>query len=231
MSEHPPASESITILAQFIARPGRESAIRDALLRLVEPTRAASGNVGYDVHLLKNDPTSFYVLESWTDPAALDAHEAEPRIRAALTEEIAPDLVAPPVRSRARMLSTPDPRPDRPRPVAGSPTQLTLIPFFTIKAGEVEAVRRAHLSVVESTRAEPGCIDYDLYQSLEDPSVLFFYENWTDADALDAHVNTPSFYRVVRGEVDGRLVVPWTALILTMVSEPGSSSASARRHP
>lgn len=222
MSQQPPAPESITILSQFIAKPGREGAVRDALLSLVEPTRAASGNVGYDVHQLRDDPTAFYIFESWTDSAALDAHEAEPRVRAALTEEIAPDLVAPPMRTRARMISSPDPRPDRPRPVAGSPTQLTLIPFFTIKAGEVEAVRRAHLSVVESTRAEPGCIDYDLYQSLDDPSVLFFYENWTDADALAAHLSTPTFYRVVRGEVDGRLVVPWTALSLTMVSEPGA---------
>jgi quinol monooxygenase YgiN len=98
-----------------------------------------------------------------------------------------------------------------------SPCQVTLIPFFVIKAGEVDAVRKAHLSVIDSTRAEPGCLTYDLYQCLDDPSTMFFHENWTDQRALEKHMNTPNFYRVVRGEVDKRLVVPWTALRLTMV--------------
>lgn len=219
MAENHPTQGPVTILAQFIARPGRESAVRSALLDRVEPTRAASGNGGFDVHHVRNDPATFYTLESWTDLAAREAHESAPRIRAVM-ETIAPELVAPPAESRARMISSPDPRPDRPRPVADSPDQLTLIPFFKIKADEIDAVRRAHLGVIESTRAEAGCIDYDLYQSLDDPSVLFFYENWTDADALAAHASTPNFYRVVRGEIDRRLVVPWTALTLTMVSEP-----------
>lgn len=222
MSEHSPAPEQVTVLAQFIAKPGREGAARDALLRMVEPARAAPGNVGHDVHVLTNNAAAFYLLQSWTDAAALDAYEADPRIRGVLTERLAPDLVASPTRSRARMLSTPDPRRERLRPVAGSPDQLTLMPFFTIRAGEVEAVGQSHLSMVEPTRAEPGCIDYDLYQSLDDPTVMFFYENWTDAEALVRHMNTPNFYRFVRGEVDGRLVVPSTALTLTMISEPGS---------
>jgi hypothetical protein len=34
-------------------------------------------------------------------------------------------------------------------------------------------------------------------------------------------MNTPNFYRFVRGDIDGRLVVPWTALIMTMISEAG----------
>jgi quinol monooxygenase YgiN len=99
---------------------------------------------------------------------------------------------------------------------------VTLVPFFTIMKGEVDSVRDAHLSMVESTRAEPGCIDYDLYQSHDDPSVMFFYENWTDPEALRRHMNTPNFYRFVRGEIDRRLVVPWTALTMAMLSEPDS---------
>jgi hypothetical protein len=74
--------------------------------------------------------------------------------------------------------------------------------------------------MVEPTRVEPGCLDYDLYQSTDDPSVMFFYENWTDADVLSRHMNTPNFYRFVRGDIDARLVVPWTALTMTMLSEP-----------
>jgi quinol monooxygenase YgiN len=146
---------------------------------------------------------------------------ASPHVQTLIFERAVPDLVAAPMLSFARPLSTPDTRPDRPRPIASSPAQVTLVPYFIIRPGEVEAVRRAHLTMVEPTRAEPGCLGYDLYQLREDPSVMFFYENWTDQDALSRHMNTVNFYRYVRGDVDARLVAPWTAHTMTMVSEPG----------
>ncbi|WP_192579649.1 putative quinol monooxygenase [Micromonospora sp. AMSO31t] len=215
-----PAPEQVAVLAQFVAKPGRESEVCDALLHLVEPSRAESGNVSYDLHRLKNNPAAFYILANWTDQAALDQHMASAHVRALLDERVIPELLARPMLSCARLLSSPDTRPDRPRATAGSPAQVTLVPFFTIKPGEVDAVRRAHLAMVEPTRGEPGCLAYDLYQSREDPSVMFFYENWTNQDALSKHMNTPNFYRYVRGEVDGRLVVPWTAHMMAMISQP-----------
>ncbi|WP_213454865.1 putative quinol monooxygenase [Rhizomonospora bruguierae] len=215
-----PAPQQVTVLSQLVARPGRESVVCDALLRLVGPARAEPGNLGYDVHRLKTSPGVFYVLANWADQAAFDAHMATAEVRAMLSDR-EPDLVAPPVLSYARPLSAPPPDGGRRRPRAGSPAQVTLVPFFTVKPTEVIAVARAHLAMVEPTRAEPGCLGYDLYQSREQPTVLFFYENWTDQDALDAHLNTAAFHRYVRGEVDPRLAVPWAAHTMTMLSSPG----------
>jgi len=218
--EAPPSPDQVTVLAQFVAKPGRAKDVCNALVHMVEPSRAEPGNVSYDLHRLKNNPAAFYVLANWANQAALDQHMASPHVRNLLNEQAVPDLVAPPKLSYARPLSNPDTRPDRPRATANSRDQVTLVPFFTIKPGEVNPVRQAHLAMLEPTRAEPGCLDYDLYQSREDPSVMFFYENWTDQEALASHMNTPNFYRYVRGEVDGRLVVPWTADIMAMVSQP-----------
>jgi quinol monooxygenase YgiN len=215
-----PAPDQTTVLAQFVAKPGREDDVCDALLRLVGPARADGGNVSYDLHRLKNNPAAFYVLANWTDRAALDRHLDSAEVRGILRERASADLVAPPILTYARPLSSPDTNPDRPRPMAGNPTQVTLVPFFTIKPGQVDEVGRAHLTMVDPTRGEPGCLTYNLYQSRDEPTVMFFYENWTDQAALDAHMNTPDFYRYVRGEVDGRLVVPWTAHMMTMVSQP-----------
>ena len=219
-SPESPVAQQVAVLAQLIAKPGREAAVRDDLLRLVEPTRAEAGNCSYNVHQLKTNPAAYYVLHSWADEAALDRHMASAHLRSFL-EQTATDLVAPPMLTPARMLSRPDTSPDKPRPVANSADQMTLVPFFTIKHVEIDSVRRTHLSMVEPTRTEPGCIDYDLYQSVEEPSVMFFYENWSDQAALNQHMNTPNFYRFVRGEIDGKLVVPWTAHVMTMVSQPG----------
>lgn len=214
------APDQIAVLTQFVAKPGREDDVCDALLHLAAPSRNEAGNVSYDLHRLKSNPAAFYLLANWTDRTALDQHLASQHVRAVLTEQAGPDLVAPPLLTYARPLSNHDSRPDRPRPTADSPAQVTLVPFFTIKSGEEEAVGRAHLAMVEPTRAEPGCLDYDLYQCVDDPSVMFFYENWTDQESLAKHMNTPNFYRYVRGEVDPRLVVPWTAHMMSMVSQP-----------
>ncbi|PWU51364.1 hypothetical protein DLJ46_05200 [Micromonospora globispora] len=217
----PPASpRQATVLAQFIAGPGRAHAVRDALLQLVQESRKERGNLSYDAHQLKNNPAAFYVLGNWADEQALDAHLASAHVRQCLTQTVAGEIVAPYAQWRAHLLSEPDARPDRPRPVANSPAQVTLVPFFTIKAGEEAAVGDCHLEMVAITRAEPGCLGYDLYQSVEDPSVMFLYENWTDQAALDKHMNTSNFYRIVRGEIDKRLVAPWTAHMMTMISEP-----------
>lgn len=218
---HPPSAlpDQATALTQFVAKPGREVAIRDVLLSLVEPSRAEKGNVSFDVHELKNMSWAFYVLGNWMNEASLDEHLASGRIRTVL-DQAAPDLVASPTQTRAKMLSSPDTNPDRARPAARSSTQVTLVPFFSIKPGQIDSVRQAHLRMVDRTRAEPGCMDYDLYQSVDNPSMMFFYENWTDQAALDQHMNTPAFYQVVRGEIDPRLAVPWTALSMSMQSEP-----------
>jgi quinol monooxygenase YgiN len=214
------APGQVTVLTQLVAKPGRESDVCDALLRLAEAARAEPGNLSYDLHRLNNNPAAFYVLANWTDQTAFDQHMANTQVHTFLDKQAVSDLVAPPMLTYARPLSHPDARPDRPRAMADSPAQVTLVPFFTIKPGEVAEVRRAHLEMLEPTRAEPGCLGYDLYQSRENPEVMFFYENWSDSRALATHMNTPNFYRYVRGEVDSRLVVPWTAHMMMMVSQP-----------
>jgi quinol monooxygenase YgiN len=215
-----PSPEQATILAQLIAGPGRADAVRDALLQLVGPTREEPGNISYDVHRLKTNPAALYVLGNWVDQSALEAHFASAHVRSNLTERAARELVAPYTLWRAQMLSAPDTDPDRARPMGDSPAQVTLVPFFAVKRGEETTVGRCHLDMVGLTRAEPGCLGYDLYQSVDDPSLMFLYENWTDQSALDKHMNTSHFYRVVRGEVDRRLNAPWTAHVMTMISEP-----------
>ncbi|MFE9657805.1 putative quinol monooxygenase [Micromonospora sp. NPDC006431] len=159
----------------------------------VPPGRKRPGLPPYQP--LKNNPAAFYVLGNWADEQALDAHLASTHVRQCLTETVAGEIVAPYTQWRMQMLSEPDTRLDRPRPVGNSPAQVTLVPFFTIKADEEAAVGDCHLEMVAITRAEPGCLGYDLYQSVEDPSVMFLYENWTEQAALDKHMNTSNFYR------------------------------------
>ncbi len=50
--------------------------------------------------------------------------------------------------------------------------------------GTVEVALRGLLA---PTRAEAGCVFYELYRSIEDPCAFCFVEEWKDRAALDAH--------------------------------------------
>lgn len=49
-------------------------------------------------------------------------------------------------------------------------------------------MREALLAVCASTRAETGCINYDLHVSADDPGLLVLHENWASRADLDAHL-------------------------------------------
>jgi quinol monooxygenase YgiN len=48
------------------------------------------------------------------------------------------------------------------------------------------------LQHVVHSRTEPGCISHNVYQDPENPLRLFFYEQWADQDAINAHFILPS---------------------------------------
>ena len=66
-----------------------------------------------------------------------------------------------------------------------------------IKAGpdSVETVKDGLLAMIEPTRKEAGCLDYQLYQDTMDPSVFVFYEKWENADSLEKHKETDHYKR------------------------------------
>ncbi|NJR60861.1 MAG: antibiotic biosynthesis monooxygenase [Cyanobacteria bacterium CRU_2_1] len=49
-----------------------------------------------------------------------------------------------------------------------------------------------------STRAESGCITFDLLKDTNDPTVFVLYENWKNRAALDAHFQQPYVKRVLQ---------------------------------
>ena len=48
----------------------------------------------------------------------------------------------------------------------------------------------------DASRAEPGCITFDVSRSVEDENVFVLYEEWQDQAALDFHYNTAHFQRL-----------------------------------
>jgi quinol monooxygenase YgiN len=69
--------------------------------------------------------------------------------------------------------------------------KVTVIANMRAKPGKEQEVKQALLGLCGPTRAEKGCINYDLHQSPDDPALFLFHENWAGQSDLDAHSQSP----------------------------------------
>ncbi|SFG19935.1 putative quinol monooxygenase [Neptunomonas qingdaonensis] len=67
-------------------------------------------------------------------------------------------------------------------------TTLTIIAKIEANPDQVERVKAELVKLIEPTRKEAGCIQYDLHQDNENPAVFLFYENWETRDLWLAHM-------------------------------------------
>ena len=74
-------------------------------------------------------------------------------------------------------------------------SHLVVVARITAREGRTEEVAEALRDLIEPSRAEAGCLRYDLHQSQEDPHRFVFLEAWTDEAALAAHFQTDHFLK------------------------------------
>ncbi|MCL1047085.1 antibiotic biosynthesis monooxygenase [Shewanella electrodiphila] len=67
-------------------------------------------------------------------------------------------------------------------------TRLTIVANIIAKANKIELVKAELLKLIEITRAEAGCINYDLHQDNENPAHFMFYENWETRELWQTHM-------------------------------------------
>jgi quinol monooxygenase YgiN len=75
---------------------------------------------------------------------------------------------------------------------------ITVIARYEAKVGQQARLRKELQNLVTLTRAEPGCILYDLHESPENPLRFAFYETWRSQADLDAHLETPHLKAIVK---------------------------------
>ena len=68
---------------------------------------------------------------------------------------------------------------------------LTIVANIHAKADKIERVKAELQKLVGITRAEDGCIQYDLHQDNEDPAHFMFFENWESRELWQVHMNAP----------------------------------------
>jgi quinol monooxygenase YgiN len=86
---------------------------------------------------------------------------------------------------------------------------------FVPHDGNVDAVREILRGMRISTRQEPGCEQYDLFNASNDGTPSFhLIERYTDADALQAHRDS-DHYKAYRAAIPDLLDGPIGVVVLT----------------
>ncbi|MGC4082544.1 MAG: putative quinol monooxygenase [Vicinamibacterales bacterium] len=75
-------------------------------------------------------------------------------------------------------------------------TPVTVIAAIKVKPGSEARARDLLHSIVPPTLEEPGCLAYDLHQSIADPTEFMFYERWTSDEALAQHAASIAPHRL-----------------------------------
>lgn len=83
--------------------------------------------------------------------------------------------------------------------------KLTIVANIIAKADQVELVKAELLKLIDVTRAEEGCINYDLHQDNENPAHFTFYENWESRELWRMHMDNEhlaQYMKATEGAVD-----------------------------
>lgn len=68
---------------------------------------------------------------------------------------------------------------------------LTVVATIKAKPGKETVLRQELLALIPTTHKEPGCLNYDLHQAVDNPGHFLFHENWTSKQHLDDHLARP----------------------------------------
>lgn len=67
--------------------------------------------------------------------------------------------------------------------------KLTIVAKILAKPEKQELVKNELLKLIDITRKEEGCINYDLHQDNENPNLFLFFENWESKELWQQHMN------------------------------------------
>jgi len=93
--------------------------------------------------------------------------------------------------------------------------KITIIARILAKAGKGELVKTELLKLIETTRAEKGCINYDLHQDNENEDLFLFYENWENRELWQIHMQSEhlaEFKKATDGAVEELVINEMTVI-------------------
>jgi quinol monooxygenase YgiN len=70
-------------------------------------------------------------------------------------------------------------------------SKLTIVANIKANPDQIDLVKAELEKLIDITRAEDGCINYDLHQDNDNSAHFMFYENWESRELWQTHMNAP----------------------------------------
>lgn len=70
-------------------------------------------------------------------------------------------------------------------------SKLTVVADIHAHPDRIDRVKAELEKLIPPTRAENGCLQYDLHRDNEDPAHFMFYENWESRELWQVHLKSP----------------------------------------
>ena len=99
-------------------------------------------------------------------------------------------------------------------------TQQQVIARYTLVPGTEDEVLELVSRLAAASSAEPGCVSYAAFRSLDDPAQLVLLERYVSAEALDEHRASAH----VQELVPGRLVPLLASRVVEVYAVPESEA-------
>jgi len=84
--------------------------------------------------------------------------------------------------------------------------KLTIVANIKAKADRIDLIKAELEKLIDITRAEKGCIKYDLHQDNENPAHFLYYESWKSCELWQAHMGNQhlkNYMTATEGAVEG----------------------------
>ncbi len=66
--------------------------------------------------------------------------------------------------------------------------KLTIVANIKAHPNKIDLVKAELVKLIDITRGEEGCINYDLHQDNDNPAHFLFYENWESRELWQTHM-------------------------------------------
>ena len=80
-------------------------------------------------------------------------------------------------------------------------TVLIVVARYVVSEGHDSTVAQLLRKNAQASRAEPGCLEFSVYQEIDDPRAFLLYERYTSEDAFQAHRQTAHFENIIEQQV------------------------------
>ena len=108
-------------------------------------------------------------------------------------------------------------------------SKLTIVANIHANPDKIDLVKTALEKLIPITRAEEGCIQYDLHQDNDNPAHFLFYENWKSRELWQNHMNAPHLAAYM--EATEGAVAEFTLNEMSHISESPKGAYSTPRGP